>query len=74
MRDDNSMPLSEAFDHFNELGADGIWLIRGVKAAAVFVAFDGETSQRLELNPPHEMIVILRFPAGDGGEAGIESR
>lgn len=59
-----------------EAGAEGIWLIRGAQAAALALSLTpaDETQFNLVLEPPHGVIVLMRFPAGDGKEAGIEAR
>ena len=66
--------LTTIVDTAQAAGAEGVWLLRGAKAAMVGLTFDGEAVQSLELAEPHELILIIRFPVGDGGEAGIESR
>ncbi len=68
--------LDELLTMANEIGAAGAFILRGAQAAALAFSFTNpdETEQNLVLEPPHETIVLLRFPASDGQEAGIESR
>lgn len=67
------------FERIGELlkaaGAEGVWMVRGATDACLAVWFtnnDDENATQLEPTPPHELIVLARFPAGDGREAGIE--
>ena len=55
-------------------GAEGIWLVRGASSAGITFTFADRTIDQVQLAPPHDLVVVLRFPAGDGGEAGMESR
>jgi hypothetical protein len=32
----------------------------------------GGPATEMWLEPPHELILLARFPTGDGGESGIE--
>lgn len=68
------------FERIGELlaaaGAEGVWLVRGTYRA--MLAYSEATEDvilpaaPLQLSPPHELIVLARFPAGDGRAAGIE--
>src|SRR5262245_60041772 len=58
-------------------GAEGIWLLRGAGAAALeWTDAIGSAAgwTQLDIEPPHELIVLVRIPTGDGGEAGVEFR
>lgn len=57
-----------------EAGAECIWLLRGATAAALVYTDDGVTLPAIKIAPPHELVVVMRFPVGDGGEAGVEFR
>ena len=72
----------------NEIGAQGIWLIRGATRARLIYEPAGEeielpdipgaqVSGSLDINinlADAGVLVVMRFPASDGGEPGIESR
>ncbi len=77
--------LEELTDIANEIGAEGIWLIRGARNATLTYTPEGTVEQpgipgvavTMNLNLSLELtdagvLVIIRFPAGDGREAGIE--
>ena len=80
--------LNDLADLANQAGAEGIWLIRGAKDVQLTYIASPEAEipftpgLKLSPNPPivtidlvdAEIIVVIRFPAGDGGEPGIESR
>ncbi len=59
------------------IGADGAWLLRGANYAALTFDYLGhgpiDEPPALKLEPPHELILLAKFAAGDGGEPGIES-
>lgn len=70
-------------------GAEGIWLIRGADNAAVkfnwphaaeplYLPVEGakiNTKFGFTLDiADAELLVIMRFPAGDGGDPGVEAR
>lgn len=59
-------------------GADGLWLFRGLTAAVFALSFGDEATNAaqpaIEIAPPHELIVLIRFEVGDGGESGVEFR
>lgn len=69
--------LDQVAEMLKDLGAEGIWLIRGAAGAMLaYTAPDGEGELQyapaLTLERPHERILLVRFPTGDGGEGGIE--
>lgn len=64
--------LEAALDLLRIAGAEGIWIIRGAEAAILHFAPTGVEGLGLSLEPPHEMIILVRFPTGDGGQPGIE--
>lgn len=79
-----SEQLNNLTELANELGAEGVWLVRNAKDAHfLFGLKDLEqrvnpsttisTSMSLDL-ADSDLFVIIRFPAGDGGEAGLEVR
>ncbi len=58
-------------------GADAAWLLRGAGAVAIEWSFipDGTSFEHsMLLAPPHELIILIRIPTGDGGERGVEVR
>ena len=68
----------------SEIGAEGVWLVRGVKNAALIytppesIATDIPNIKinldlRLDLAGAG-VLVIMRFPASDGREVGLEKR
>ncbi len=77
--------LDELTTIANEIGAEGIWLVRGVKKAQLIYT-PAQTVTRpdipgvsvnLELSlslAEAGVLVIMRFPASDGREAGLEKR
>jgi hypothetical protein len=69
--------LAQIVEMLRAVGAEGIWLIRG--AAGAMLAYTAPDSEgeiqympALTLERPMERILLIRFPAGDGGEGGIE--
>ena len=69
----------------NEIGADGIWLVRGVKEATLTytptqdIAMPDIPGVKVNLDlslkfAESGVLVVIRFPTGDGREAGIEKR
>jgi hypothetical protein len=55
-------------------GAEGIFLIRGAENASLKYELPGDLAP-LEMalaNAP--LLLVIRFPAGDGGEPGVEHR
>lgn len=70
-------PLEQLIAAAQAAGSAGLWLVRGASAAALewsFVADGTGFEHDMLLSPPHELIVLIRFPDGDGGESGIEFR
>lgn len=66
--------LKTAIEYLQRAGAEGIWLVRGTKHAALGYLVE-ETDRdplSIQIAPPHELIVVARFPAGDDKPAGIE--
>lgn len=57
-----------------EAGAEGVWIIRGDNLEAVlgFAPSPTEELRHMYLERPCQMVLLARFPAGDGKEAGIE--
>jgi hypothetical protein len=79
--------LDELVDIANEIGAEGVWLVRGVKNACLTytpaeeikqsdipgVQASASLSLSLDLADAG-VLAVIRFPVSDGREAGIESR
>jgi hypothetical protein len=63
-------------------GAEGTWIVRGATGATLLYTDatpPGDVMEwpgwpGLELTPPHQVIVLMRIPASDGGPDGIEFR
>lgn len=60
-------------------GAGGMWLLRGATEAELHWTDEPDPDAhlpfaQLRLTSPHELIVIIRFRDGDGGESGVEFR
>jgi hypothetical protein len=79
--------LDELADIANEIGAEGVWLVRGVKNARLTYTSAEEIKQpdipgvqasaslSLSLDLADAgVLAVIRFPASDGREVGIESR
>lgn len=67
--------LDDLVESARQAGAEGIWVVRGAQRVALLYAFDvHDVAPVLQVSPPHEVIVLLRFAAGDGGESGVEYR
>jgi hypothetical protein len=69
--------LAQIAEMLKSLGAEGIWLIRGAKEAHLKyyrLPIDPAESNTfwVRLERPMERILLIRLPAGDGGEDGIE--
>lgn len=47
-------------------------MVREAQRAKLVHFARNEFSPSLLIEPPHERILLVRFPAGDGGEGGIE--
>lgn len=80
----SSKELKMLTDLANQVGAEGIWLIRGAKDARLVYTPEGETIQpeiplirtnlSLSLNIADTGIIVLMRLPSDDGEPGIESR
>jgi len=77
--------LDELTTIANEIGADGIWLVRGVKEATLTytptqgIAMPDIPGVKVNLDlslkfAESGVLMVIRFPASDGWEAGIEKR
>ncbi len=69
--------VDRAADLLDAAGAEGIWQLRGAGYAELRWAFAeiglwDASQERLLIEPPHETIMLVRFPTGDGREPGIE--
>jgi hypothetical protein len=53
-------------------GVEGIWLLRGAEQVTLLAYQVDDKMLSLELADPSELVILIRFPAGDGGEPGIE--
>ncbi len=72
---DAPTPLEQLIAAARAAGAAGTWLIRGADQARLVYAMDDPPTPelRLDLTPPHEIIVLVRIPAGDSeSESGID--
>jgi len=65
--------LAETCDILNEIGADGIWLLRGVEDVDVTFTYPNGEPLTMRLADAG-LFLVARFPSGDGGEPGIETR
>ena len=66
--------LAETCDILNEIGAAGIWILRGAIAPGLAFSLPGyEAPVYLDIADAG-LLLVARFPAGDGGEPGIETR
>lgn len=73
--------LTELTDLANQVGAEGVWLVRGAtNARLVYDADEIKPEKRISANVSINLalanagvLVIIRFPS-DGGEPGIEAR
>jgi hypothetical protein len=74
MNTDDTMAIIE---QMKNAGAEGIWLVRGAGHFAFECAFlhdDGDTSvERVRPEREHRLIIVARFPDGDGGIEANES-
>lgn len=71
--------LERVAEMLEAVGAEGVWLVRGAKEAVLRWQYSALEqwdilNEELWLEKPHELILVARFPAGDGGEAGIASQ
>lgn len=78
--------LDQLADLVNEAGAEGVFIIRGAKNASLIYEPEdyqwpripgAEASTNLSLSldvADAGILVLIRFPVSDGGEAGIESK
>ena len=58
----------------NAQGADGVFVLRGATGIALsYVDIADDSMHGIELTHPSEMVVLIRFPGGDGRPAGIEN-
>lgn len=78
MTDEMSDDLERVTAAANAAGAEGIWLVRGVTHAMLMYLPQGQQEENLNWSSLNladtELLVLMRFPAGDGGEPGIEMR
>lgn len=73
-----SKQLDELTRLANQAGAEGLWIIRGATDAVLLYSLDDGSdpaSDPVVLDiADAELLILMRFSAGDGGEPGIESR
>lgn len=68
---DDRPPLQQILAGARNAGA-ATWIVRGATWAELAHADeDGETGAILAIAPPHEIIVLVRIPRGDGEPNGI---
>ena len=66
--------LTELTEMANEIGAQGVWIVRDAIAPLLSFALpDREAPVALDM-ADGGTIVVLRFVASDGGEPGVETR
>ena len=73
--------LQQALALAKVAGAAEILVLRGAMGVILNYSFDPEaqfTSDPslyvdFEVTPPHELVIVLRFPLSDGGEEGRQS-
>lgn len=64
--------LGRIMDTLTAAGAGGSWLIRGADRAVLVYDMGGPTPPvSFHLSPPHELVLLARFPSGDGQPPGI---
>lgn len=68
--------LEQVAEMLRAVGAEEIWMVRGAKSASLKY-FRPEPDAEFDtfwINPesPMERLILIRFPAGDGGGPGIE--
>lgn len=70
--------LAEALDQLAELanqaGAEGVWAVRGAKAPTLIYSTEHSVTPVILDVEEAGALVLIRFPAGDGGEEGIEAK
>ena len=68
--------LAQIAEMLKSLGAEGIWMVRGAQRARLKYFRDEPAPEFdtfwINLEPPMERILLIRFPAGDGEREGIE--
>lgn len=76
MNQEQKEQLDVAIDTLKDAGAEGIWIIRGVADATMIYRVSSPDSQPVvfRVNPPCDMLILARFPSGDGRTPGIEHR
>jgi len=66
--------LAEACDILQEIGAEGVLIVRGAVAPGLSFTLPGmEAPAYLDI-ADCGLLLIARFPATDGGEPGVETR
>lgn len=70
--------LAELTDLLHEIGAEGIWLIRDTgQAKLIFDLLDraapGDKTEFFQRVGPAGILLLARFPAGDGGQLQVEA-
>lgn len=72
----NGVQLDALTTHAKLLGAEGTWIVRGGKSARLTLAYlQQEQEQEIDLNfTDAELVIVMRFPRGDGEETGLEFR
>lgn len=66
--------LAEVCSILGEIGAEGIWIVRGAIAPGLSFTLPGmEAPAYLDIADAG-LLLVARFPATDGGEPGVETR
>lgn len=72
----NVVQLNALTHHAKLLGVEGTWLVRGGGAARLTLTYLHQgKEQEIDLNfAESELVIVMRFPQGDGKESGVEFR
>lgn len=65
--------IADAIASLKAAGAEGVWVVRGAQSVSLDFDADGTGNwQGIQLARPSEMVLVARFPVGDGREPGVE--
>lgn len=66
--------LGQLAELANQAGAEGVWVIRGSKVPSLIYNTEHSVTPVILDLEEAGVLVLMRFPASDGGEEGIESK
>lgn len=66
--------LEQLAELANKAGAEGVWVVRGAKVPTLMYSTEHSVTPVILDVEEAGVLVLIRFPVGDGREEGIESK